>query len=302
MVITAVLSALVLWCLFYSQIPTSILIAFCIGSGLFIGLVGRHKHISHLTIDQLVLQSRLYPVNPMLKIVVSIILLIICVSTKSYWIGLILFILMMIITVGFGKIKLADYCTLMALPVSFLLLSGLALLFNYLPSPDGVLNISIFHGWLSVTGTAQKQSALVMAKALGAISCLYFLSLSTSMTDIIGFLRRIHVPAIVIELMYLIYRYIFIIFEMYFSMHNASNSRLGYVNYRISVRTTGIIFANLLARSFRKANASFDAMESRCYDGKIVFLATAKQLKISHCFGLVSLVLFVSVLSVGLSI
>ena len=302
MVITAVLSAVVLWCLLYTVVPIELLYIICIGISLIIAFGSRHKHGSFLTIDQMVMHSHLYSVNPTLKTIVSIILLTISISTKSCWIGLILFMLMMVITVGVGKIKLADYGALMALPVSFLLLSGLALLLNYFPNPDGVLNIRFFHGWISVTANAQAQASLVMAKALGALSCLYFLSLSTPMTDIIGVLRRAHVPAIVIELMYLIYRYIFILFEMYFSMHNAATSRLGYINYRISVRTTGRIYANLLARSFRKANACFDAMESRCYDGEINFLETAKQFKLCHCFALASLVMFVSVLSVSLSL
>ncbi|MEG1778051.1 MAG: hypothetical protein RR209_03650, partial [Angelakisella sp.] len=35
---------------------------------------------------------------------------------------------------------------------------------------------------------------------------------------------------------------------------------------------------NLLASSYRKAGGCFDAMESRCYNGKIRFLETAKMI------------------------
>ena len=115
-----------------------------------------------------------------------------------------------------------------------------------------------------------------MARALGAVSCLYFLSLSTTMPEILSVLRRAHVPSVMTELAVLIYRYLFVLLSVYQSMKDAAASRLGYSGFARSIRTTGSVYGNLLATSFRRSGACFDAMESRCYDGEIRFLEREK--------------------------
>lgn len=67
-----------------------------------------------------------------------------------------------------------------------------------------------------------------MARALGAVGCLYFLSLSTPVPELLDALRRARVPEVVGDLAVLIYRYIFILFATFRSMRDAAASRLGY--------------------------------------------------------------------------
>jgi cobalt ABC transporter, permease protein CbiQ len=223
-------------------------------------------------------KSRLNKVHQGVKFWSVLALIFLSVVSRTPVIGFMLFLLMLIFIVMVGGLDLQEYLSLLCVPVSFLILSGLALLFEYNVQSVGVINLPFFQGYLTVSRLSQQRAALVMAKALGAISCLYLLSLTTTMSEIIGLLRRIHVPDIVIELMYLIYRYIFILLEMYRSMKDAAKSRLGFIDFTTGLRTTGHIYANLLARSYRKADANFNAMESRCYMGEISFLENKKRL------------------------
>jgi cobalt/nickel transport system permease protein len=140
----------------------------------------------------------------------------------------------------------------------------------------GVTGVPFGHGWLVMTEAAQIQARLVMARALGAVSCLYFLSLCTTMPEILSVLRRLHIPSVATELAVLIYRYIFILLSAYHDRKDAAASRLGYSGFARSVRTTGAVYGNLLAASFHRAGACFDAMESRCYCGEIHFLERKK--------------------------
>ena len=87
---------------------------------------------------------------------------------------------------------------------------------------------------------AQTAARLVMARALGAVGCLYFLSLSTPVPELLDALRRARVPEVVGDLAVLIYRYIFILFATFRSMRDAAASRLGYAGPVRSLRTTGI--------------------------------------------------------------
>lgn len=49
---------------------------------------------------------------------------------------------------------------------------------------------------------------------------------------------------------------------------------------KTSCYTFGSIASNMLIISLRKANAYYDAMESRCYDGDLVFLEEDKNLEV----------------------
>lgn len=278
MIATAILTMIVIWSLLYTVIPNLLLICLCLIMGVFIAVMNGHKHEGYLHIDIIAQNSRLNELNPSFKFWTVIILMFICVGSNSPVAGLFLTVMMLILTVCVGGLELHDYISLMVTPLLFLLMSVLALLFDYSVIPVGVINLPLIHGYLFVSQAAQLRAALVMSKAIGAISCLYLLNLSTPMVEIISVLRKARMPEIVIELMYLIYRYIFVLLDMYHSMKDAAKSRLGFTDLVKSIHTSGKIYSNLLARSYQKALINFDAMESRCYVGEIRFLESEKSI------------------------
>lgn len=121
--------------------------------------------------------------------------------------------------------------------------------------------------------TASRESAFwavnLCITALAAVTCLYFLSLNTTMTDILGALRKMHMPRLLIELMMLIYRFVFILLHTASAIMTAQEARLGNRDYRTQLRAFGKMLTALFFISLRKANALYDAMEARGYDGTI---------------------------------
>ena len=181
-------------------------------------------------------------------------------------------------TLLWGKTRPHDYLSLLTLPVVFLLLSALTLLWDFFPErPAGAaLAVPFFGGWLAVLPASQELAGLVLARAVGAVGCLYFLSLSTPLPELLHAARRAHVPAVVTSLAVLIYRYLFLLLDAARTRRDAADSRLGYRGLRRSLRTTGLVYGNLLAHGFRRAGACYDAMESRCFTGEIAFLTRPK--------------------------
>lgn len=274
--IVAVLAGFVIFSLCVGTLPASAAVLLSTAVGGVLLLFGRHRHDGVLVIDIYARRSRFFRWSPALKTAGCILLLFLCVASPSPWVPLALALVLALLTVWGGGIPLHDYLALLGLPASFLLLSGLALLWDFTPVMEGVASIPIGNGWLVVTAAAQARAGLVMARALGAVSCLYFLSLSTTMPEILSVLRRAHVPAVITELAVLIYRYLFVLLSAFRAMKDAAASRLGYSGAARSIRTTGAVYGNLLAASFRRAGACFDAMESRCYHGGIRFLEQEK--------------------------
>lgn len=201
--------------------------------------------------EQYAYASGLRHSNAALKTAFSAAVLVLCLVLDSVPVSVFVILSMMAVTVGAGGVKLRDYISLLAIPLFFIVFGGAALIFT--------------------TGDAV-QAAEVTLRAIGAVSAFYFLLLSTPVSDILAVLRKCHVPGIMIELMYLIYRFIFVLTDVWNSMNTAAQSRLGYVDYRTSLHTFGRIAGNLLVLSMRRADAFYDAMESRCYAGELCFL------------------------------
>ncbi len=279
---TSILTALVLYWLFLGQLSTPLLLLFSFSLGLLFLSAHRHTHDSISSVDVLARRSALCRVNPALKVGCSILVLMLCIAAQTTHMPLILTAVLCAVTIGIGRISWHDYLSKFSLPAVFLLLSTLALLWNLVPERGGLLDLPCFGSYLSILPAAQAAARLVLARALGAMSCLFFLSLSTPMPEILAVLRRAHVPSVVIDLAVLIYRYIFLLFETYHQMHSAAQSRLGFSGLRRSLRTTGQLYALLLSNSFRKASACFDAMESRCYEGELRFLTRPKPVLLCH--------------------
>ena len=285
----ALLAALVLYSLFAGRLPAFWLGIVCLLSGGILFLLGHHRHDGILVMDLYARRSRLCRENAAFKMAAGGGLLILSICTASPWPPLVLFGFLSAVTVIGGKLEWKSYISLLSLPIIFLLLSSLTLLWDFcqqLPA-DAAAVLPFPGGWLAVLPESQQRAGLVLARALGAVSCLYFISLSTPMPELLTVLRRIHLPEVMIELMVLIYRYIFILLTTCRQMQEAAASRLGYGRLKNSLRTTGLIYGGLLGHSFQRAGACFDAMESRCYTGQMVFLTRSKPLSVGFALLLV---------------
>lgn len=185
-----------------------------------------------------------------------------------------------ILTVGKGKIPLGEYMRLLKIPMVFIVMSGFAIAFQVggiaeeaVLLPGGArLCITCFGAFCMITKTGLVTACTVALKAFGAVSAMYMLTLSTPMGDILAVLRKLHVPSLIVELMHLIYRYIFIMSDIWHLQKDAAKSRMGYHNYKSSLRSFAFGLSNLLVISLKRANACYDAMEARGYDGELRLL------------------------------
>lgn len=132
-----------------------------------------------------------------------------------------------------------------------------------------------------------------MFKALGAVSALYMMTLTTPLSEIIAVLRKAHVPKLIIELMNMIYRYIFIMIDTHSRMKNSAESRLGYCDFKTSCYSFGQVASNLLVVSLKRGNNYYNALEARCYNGDLQFLEEEKQVKAGQ---IVMAVIFIIIL------
>lgn len=176
--------------------------------------------------------------------------------------GLLLILLTVSLVALLGaRIPGSLYGKVMAIPMAFILIGASSLL----------VAVSFQSGHLHI-GFAESgimPALRLVARATAAASCLIFFSLTTPTADWMPLLRKLHVPAVVVDLMMMTYRLLFVFAERLSTLQQAQASRLGNVSLRSRIRTTGLIGANLFIRSLDRARRVELGMESRCYSGEI---------------------------------
>ncbi|MDF2923306.1 MAG: cbiQ [Paenibacillaceae bacterium] len=235
-----------------------------------------------ILIDKLAYSSRLRYRSPGLKALLAVGALVLCVAARSFIVSLSMLCVMGCLTVTFGGTSFGRYVRLMALPLGFLLMSTVAVVFHMSEEPSAIFSLGIGSRYLVTDSSSLVYGLRLLATALSAVSCLYFLSLTTPLADILGVLRFIRCPGLVIELMFLIYRFTFVILELASAILTAQQCRLGNKDFRTAMHGVGQMFAVLLQRALAKSSMLYDAMEARCYNGRIQVLgrtcrATARE-------------------------
>lgn len=225
-----------------------------------------------IIIDKLCYYSKLRYKSPYLKAALSMIALIITISARSITLSLMILTVMSYLTVVRSGTDWHRYCHFMAIPFAFLFLSSFAIAVNLSHTPLSVLSIPIGSWYLTASFSGIYQVVQLIFTAMSAVSCLYFLTFTTPMPDILMVMKKIHCPYLIIEMMMLIYRFIFVLLDIAYQLRISQICRLGNKNKKTSWKSMGELMAVLLVRSMKRANDMYDAMESRCYNGVISVL------------------------------
>lgn len=229
-----------------------------------------------ILIDSLSYASGLREKNPEEKFALAVGSMFICVISRSVLAAWILLAVNSYLTIRKGKIPVWYYFRYIMTALLFLVLSTLTILINLSKTPMDAYAVPV--GAYYLTGSVEgicRGGKLVLI-ALAAVSCLYFLAMSTPVTEICEVLKRIHCPKIFIELMVLTYRFIFLLMEVADAILAAQKARLGNRNLRTSVESFGQMISVLFVRALKKSAYLYDAMEARCYDGEMFLLREGK--------------------------
>ncbi len=225
-----------------------------------------------MKIDYYAYRSGMKNWNAGIKILLSVVTLCLIIGLNRIPVSLFVIFSMGALTLLAGRIPGKVYFHYMTVPLVFMIVSGAAIALEFAGSPAGDWNISMHFFYLCVTKEGIRTAAEVFFKAMAGMSSLYMLAFSTPVHEIILILQKLHLPRLLAELMNLIYRYIFILFDVAHQLQTAAKARLGYQTFAMSCKTFAGIAGNLFLISLRKAGTYYDAMLARGYDGRVEFL------------------------------
>lgn len=239
----------------------------------------KHKHEEGFLIDLYAYTSNIRGWSPDFKVIFSVVVMILSIVLNNPYVSVAVIFAMTYMTVVKGGLSVADYVSVLAIPIAFILLGTFTIAIDFSKEPVGQYNLNLGFCYIVTSQTQFKKMLFLILKVFAAVSALQMMTLSTSSNEIISVLRKAHIPKLMIELMNLIYRFIFILLDIYRQMKNSSKARLGYCDFKTSCFSFGSIASNMLVVSLKKANSYYDAMEARCYDGELLFLEEDKKAK-----------------------
>ena len=146
-------------------------------------------------------------------------------------------------------------------PLGFLLLSCLTMLVG--PDHDGV--------WRPHTAMLPTVARTAL-RSLAMLAALLGLVLTTPLPDLLALLRRVHAPALLLDLMVLCYRMLFVLRQSWEEGVAAQTARLGYCSVRSAWRSTGLLVGQMAMQLWQRASALQMAAEARNYQGTLRFL------------------------------
>lgn len=224
-------------------------------------------------IDRLSYESRLRFVNTGEKFFFSVFTLLLCVGSRSIPLAVYVFLTTAIFTICKGGIPVVKYLRLLTIPLLFLGMNSVILGLAVGREPLELFACPVGQWYVTASTETILYGLRVFLTAMASVSCLYALSCNTPMADFILFLKRIRVPALLIELMVLIYRFIFILLDCAHGISVSQKARLGNRDYKTSLRSFSALISTLFVRAVKRSSILYDAMESRCYDGVLNVLS-----------------------------
>lgn len=220
-----------------------------------------------LITDKYAYSSNLAKIEPLPKVIFTFVMLMLCLFLNSVFVSIFLLFVSAIFTIYTNKyISLIKYLKFMAVPIGFLLMGILPVLIVF---DDNSLFFIIKKYNIGISSHSIDLSINLFFRAISAVSITYFLALSTPMIYFFESLYKFKLPESFINLMELIYRYIFILIDEAASMYKAQQLRFGYVNFKTSIMSISELAAMLFIRAYKRAGLSYQALLSRGYNGNI---------------------------------
>lgn len=230
-------------------------------------------------LDYIAQQSAFRYIHPGTKLFLALGSLILCLISPTPVIPLISGIILSLVLIGPGHLSARLYGKLLLGPVIFVIMSTIVLLFM-LGGGDVIWQYNPV-SWinLTITAGAARESAQVLCRVFGCSVSLFFIALTTPMTDLFNGMKHIGIPIELIDLMMIVYRFIFIFYDQAVEIWQAQVMRLGYSRPKEAIRSFSMLCGMLFISSWNAGEDLIHAMDCRCYSGIFPVLDQAEPIQ-----------------------
>ncbi|GAY73647.1 cobalt ECF transporter T component CbiQ [Lentilactobacillus kosonis] len=150
----------------------------------------------------------------------------------------------------------------------FLLLSIIGIVFTMSAERASIyFPIHIFGHYFGVSKVMLPEGLKLGIRVLTAVVGTYWFALTTPFQQIIELLVSLRLPKLLIEETMLMYRFIFIFIDSFEQIYRAQKLRFGYRNFKVSLRSSGILVKMLFEQIIINYQAMVHALDAKLYNG-----------------------------------
>ncbi|MBM0744009.1 cobalt ECF transporter T component CbiQ [Phormidium sp. CLA17] len=226
-----------------------------------------------LHIDTLAYTNRLRQLPAEQKLLFASVLLLITYCTYIP-VQVLIAIWISVWTVVYAGIPASVYLRLLSITAVFwltslpaLVLSGVSLSALSSVQADVWQGFSLGNYYIYLSDHGVHQASELAARAIAATSCIYFVVLTVPFSEILDTLRRIGCPALLTDLLMLMYRFIFVLLRTARELWTAQQSRGGYRTHKLWMKSLGLLIGQLLRRTLENYRQVSLTLESRGFTG-----------------------------------
>lgn len=219
----------------------------------------------HDLLDDYAHNNAIRDVNPKLKLLLGLSCILVCAFSTTPITPMLIAITMSLIILVIAEIPWRIFVRLLVIPLTFALMSTLAIIF--VQGETSIFEITIFGFSLTLTIEGIRLALLLLSRTLGGMISLFFIALTTPMIEIFSILKSFGLPNLLLELSMLVYRYIFVLLDEATMIRNAQVMRLGDSGLNTSLHSFAMLSSVLFLRAWDQGERLIVAMDSRCYNG-----------------------------------
>lgn len=223
-------------------------------------------------IDRYAYTNRLRKVDPAYKAGFAMTVLALCLLLDEPGVGLVALAWMWVMAVLVAGLPAAAFSRILFAQGVFLILVTAGVAISVSIKDPGATNAWVWRvgpTWFSSGPESLDQAAHVVTRALGATAAMNFLAMTTPLVDLVDLFRRMRVPAILIDVMTVMYRFIFVLLGSLNRTYVAQDSRLGYSSRGRSMISAGLLGSRLFIDSYQRSQRLQTALDARGYDGEL---------------------------------
>jgi cobalt/nickel transport system permease protein len=176
-------------------------------------------------------------------------------------------------TVGYARIPGKPYLLLIAAPCLFYAASlpAMALEFRHAGPPGaGETELFTLLQWtVYVTEAGLERALLLLTRVVACVSCMTFLILTTPVSELLQVMKRMRMPALVLELMVIMYRFLFVLTSSMEEMRTAQLARGGYSGFRGKIKDSALLGIRLFVKAMHRYKGLSHGLAARGFTEEI---------------------------------
>lgn len=224
-----------------------------------------------LYLDYLSYHNRFSHISILEKLAIGLGGLLLAISSGSPAVNLAVFLFMSALLWRAGM-PFGYWLRLWGTLLPFLLTAVATILFSFSFEPFPALwSLQMGSVYVGVTAAGRQAMEAALLRSVAAAACLLTLAGTTPVSYLVAWASQVVFLRPVLEVALLAYRFIFVILHTAAQIYTAQQSRLGYSSLSRSLRSIGILAANLGRKSFITARDLFIGLSSRNYTERLVF-------------------------------